>query len=270
MAKPPKLHTPLIGLTCSLGRAKDWDRATWLPQHRMNANYADAVRLAGGQPVILGAAFPDSEGSLEGMAEDLMGRLDGLLLTGGGDITEYQAKPAGKPDEYVLLDKFRDDWEMALLRGAEKAGAPILGICRGLQVMNHYFGGTLYHDIPSEVPGAIRHTQDSPRTVAAHAVDFEKGSKISEIFGALSLRVNTGHHQAQKDPGKNFVVAGRASDGVIEAMEHTSLPFALGVQWHPEGLVRAQKESLGLFKAFVGEARKARGQSFSGGGAKSG
>jgi putative glutamine amidotransferase len=238
----------------------DWDGANMLPQVRLNSNYLEAVSVAKGLPTVLAPALGPSEfindpaAAYASLADDCVSRIQGLILTGGGDLTEYKEKPPSLPDSIFDMDKSRDIWELALLASAERMGRPIFGICRGLQVMNRYFGGTLYLDIESEVEGAIRHAQETDRTNTSHAVALEKDSMIADILKSTDIMVNSGHHQAPKEPGRAFRVTGLAPDGVIESMEHTGLPFALGVQWHPEGLLGTRKEALALFEAFVAAA----------------
>jgi putative glutamine amidotransferase len=187
-----------------------------------------------------------------------MGAIQGLILTGGGDVVRPGAGAAGPPKGKASRDAMRDLWEQALLKAAVGQERPIFGICRGIQVMNHYFGGTLYEHIPGELPGALAHQQREPRDVPTHPVELEPGSLVAEISGSASVMVNSGHHQAPRVPAPGFRVSGRAPDSVIEAMEHESLPFALGVQWHPEGLAAKRPEALALFKALVGRASAVR------------
>jgi putative glutamine amidotransferase len=220
----------------------------------------NSVYLAGGIPVILaqygGEEKPADVISMDEQALALLKGVNGLILTGGGDIVEYKDQPPGLSDWLFGVDKARDAWEFALIEAAIKTGRPIFGICRGLQVMNRHFGGTLYRDIGSEVPGSLNHKQATSRDMTSHLVKFEGGSRIGAISGSSELKVNTGHHQAPKDPAPDFLVTGRAPDGIIEAMEHVKLPFALGVQWHPEGLAPKEKPALNLFAALVEAARK--------------
>jgi putative glutamine amidotransferase len=218
-------------------------------------NFANAVRKAGGLPVVLSPEnlkdIETAEKNYPDLALEYMRRLDGLLLTGGGDIVEYKDKPTGLEDLLFTMDKLRDLWEFALLSAAHKLERPILGVCRGVQVMNRFYGGTLRRDIETEVEGAVSHRQRTSRENPSHSVRIEKGSKIYKIFRLEEIEVNSGHHQAAKEPGKDFLVTGRAPDGVIESMEHREHPFALGVQWHPEGMFQVSKEQLALFKAFL-------------------
>jgi putative glutamine amidotransferase len=226
----------------------------------MNMNYAEAVRMVGGAPVILvpgSMSSPIAEAEYDKLAENFMNFVNGLILTGGGDFVDnFDHKPANFPEILKMMDKARDLWEMALLKAAIASKKPIFGICRGLQIMNIFFGGTLFHDIDEEVPNPLEHKQKTPRDQTSHLVKLTKNSRIASIIGSSELEVNSGHHQAAKDPGEGFVVTGWAPDGVIEAMEHTDLPFAIAVQWHPEGLAIVRKTEELLFSALVEAARE--------------
>ena len=165
---------------------------------------------------------------------DIVEQLDGLVLQGGADISPsfYGAKPWR---EHCDCDPIRDEYELDLLRGFVEAGKPVLGICRGAQLLNVYCGGTLVQDIPSQWPGAIPHLDLNRYDTLTHEVHFVPGSRLSDIYGYAPQRVNSIHHQCVGELGKSLVIEARSPiDRVPEAIRHTAYPFVLGVQWHPE------------------------------------
>ncbi len=165
---------------------------------------------------------------------DVVQQLDGLVLQGGADISPglYGAKPWR---EHGDCDPIRDEYEMGLLRGFIEADKPVLGICRGAQLLNVYCGGTLVQDIPSQWPGAIAHVDLERYDTLTHEVHFVPGSRLSDIYGYAPQRVNSIHHQCVGELGKSLVIEARSPiDRVPEAIRHTAYPFVLGVQWHPE------------------------------------
>ncbi|MBH1962826.1 MAG: gamma-glutamyl-gamma-aminobutyrate hydrolase family protein [Comamonadaceae bacterium] len=165
---------------------------------------------------------------------DLVESLDGLVLQGGIDICAetYGAKPW---KESTDSDPIRDEYELDLLRGFIDADKPVLGICRGAQLLNVYFGGTLIQDIPTQWPGAIRHQDERDYDRLTHEVHFQPGSRLSDIYGYEPQRVTSIHHQCVDRLGQGLVLEARSPiDLVPEAIRHTGKPFVMGVQWHPE------------------------------------
>ena len=183
-------------------------------------------------------------------------RLDGLLLPGGGDImpTRYDETPHMKLGS---TEPERDELELAFSRWALEEGKPVLGICRGIQVMNVAAGGSLYQDIPSQFRTRLRHATDLSlaRQTIAHDIAIEPQSRLAGLVGGEPLPVNSWHHQAIKDLGGGFVVTARAADGIIEAFESPQHPFAIGVQFHPEDLYESDERVRRLFRAFVDACR---------------
>ena len=165
---------------------------------------------------------------------DIVEQLDGLVLQGGADISPetYGAKPWKTETD---ADPIRDEYELDLLRGFIGAGKPVLGICRGAQLLNVYCGGTLVQDIPSQWPGAIAHLDLNRYDTLTHEVHFVPGSRLSDIYGYAPQRVNSIHHQCVGELGKGLVIEARSPiDRVPEAIRHTGHAFVMGVQWHPE------------------------------------
>jgi putative glutamine amidotransferase len=233
---------PLIGLTTSTTIDASPERAY------TNAAYIGAVQDAGGVPVLLPP-------QLLGEARDaLWGRLDGLLLTGGGDVDP--ARYAQAPHATVYdVSAARDDLELDLTRRALAEGVPLLAICRGIQVVNVALGGTLVQDISSATGSLIQHSQKGRRDVTTHAVKVDAGSRLAEVMGCAAVEVNSLHHQSIDRPGTGLRIVAHAADGVVEGAEVPGHPFAVAVQWHPEELVAHDGAARSLFAALVNAAR---------------
>lgn len=217
------------------------------PAFGMSAAYVAALEAAGAVTVLLPPQEP-------GLAPQTLARLDGLLLAGGGDLDPslYGEEPL---PGLGRLDPPRDAWEMALCRGALAYGLPLLAICRGIQVLNVAAGGSLYQDIPSQLPGSWKHSQDAPRWHPTHEVQVTPGSRLAALVGEGPCRVNTFHHQAVKAVAPGFRPVAVARDGVVEALEGPGDGFCLGVQWHPEGMAARDERTRRLFAGFVAAAR---------------
>jgi putative glutamine amidotransferase len=231
---------PIIGITVYDGLSK-----SGLPIAAINIAYINAIRQAGGLPVLIPNQLTKNE------CQKMYPRLDGIMFTGGGDIrTElFNGTPHPKVDE---VDDERDTLELSLLRRAAEDGKPFLGICRGCQVMNVALGGTLYTHIPDQHPNALRHDcyPDIPRDYLAHPVRVDEDSESASIFGEPLLQVNSLHHQGIKVLAPSLKSVGFAPDGLIEAVELPDHPYAISVQWHPEWLTD-QLPMRRLFSAFV-------------------
>ncbi|UGS37438.1 gamma-glutamyl-gamma-aminobutyrate hydrolase family protein [Capillimicrobium parvum] len=215
----------------------------------LGLDYPRAVDAAGAIPVVIP---PMAAGDLN----SLVGRLDGLLLSGGPDLhpSLYGAEPHAflGPTEPPL-----DAFELELLRRADQAQLPLLAICRGQQALNVGRGGTLYQHLPEDVGGEIEHRQRQPGRVATHTVRIEPDSAVADALGATDIEVNSFHHQAIRDLGRGLRAVAWARDGVIEAIEATDRRFAIGVQWHAESLV-ARDDHQRLFRRFVDAAAQTR------------
>jgi putative glutamine amidotransferase len=146
------------------------------------------------------------------------------------------------------VNPLRTNFEVQLAHLAVRRGLPVFGICGGAQVLNVALGGSLYQDIPSQIPKAYKHSGASE---PAHSVDIVPGTRLAAVVGTYELRVNSLHHQAVKVPGQGMVVSASARDGVIEAVELPGPPFVIGVQWHPERLFMEDETAQRLFGAFV-------------------
>jgi putative glutamine amidotransferase len=223
--------------------------------------YSDAITSNGGLALAIPTPRPNkistySYSKVQSLSEFFntyasgLDILDALILTGGGDLTVLS--PSFEPiDSTWSLDAFRDIWEMTLFSTFMKWGKPILGICRGMQLINVAMGGTLWEDISSCCPGSLNHSQSKGRSSASHKVTLEDKSFLSLIYGQKTIEVNSGHHQAIKDLAPMLKATGFAPDGVIEALEHQGGKRILGVQWHPEGMFSSDALAQKLFKAFL-------------------
>lgn len=235
---------PLIGITPS--PTNDEMSHGSFYRYALSRTYVDAVRAAGGVPVIL----PTDEQELE----DVLPRLDGLLISGGGDID-----PALYGDETVHettygIDADRDAFEIEAFRYAEAQDLPTLCICRGIQVMAVAMGGTLDQDIPSSSPDGLEHRQQEigkMRDDVSQTVVIAPGNPLSNAVGAERMEVNSFHHQAVKSPGPTLVTVATTEDGTIEGLWHPGMTFGIGVQWHPEMLAANRPDHASIFKAFV-------------------
>jgi putative glutamine amidotransferase len=242
------MNKPLIGIV-----AERWSSSTTHPNKRVQgqlSSYVDAVLGAGGLPIII-PLLPDSAD-----LQAIFGRLDGLLLPGGGDLDPQQYLTPPHPAT-GSIDADRDEVELYLARRALAEPRPLLGVCRGLQLLNVAAGGDLYQDLPTEFPGAqphYFHYPQHPLEHAAHSVKVEEDSLLARCLGTPLAQVNSRHHQAARRLGRGLVAVARAPDGVVEAIELPGHPFALGVQWHPENL-QNQPEMKRLFEVFVQAAR---------------
>lgn len=226
---------PVIGITCgediSSGRV-------FLPQA-----YIESVKEAGGIPLLLPPVFCADYAPI-------LKRIEGLLLSGGVDVDPvyFNEEPLPALGE---ITPGRDQFEVSFVRQLLKRDLPILAICRGIQVLNIAAGGSVMQDIPSQIKDSIKHSQDAPRSYPTHKVNLISGTKLYQIYERLSIRVNSFHHQAVKHPGSGFIATAWAADGVIEAIESEKHSFVVGVQWHPECMVRTDGETRKLFSTFV-------------------
>lgn len=236
------MTAPLIGVTTH--RVAGANGQT--DQYATPLSYLDPISAAGGVPLLLSASLSNEQ------LRRAFERLDGLLLTGGGDIDPLLF--GGRPHPRVYgIDPERDRSEIALTRLAAEAGLPFLGICRGAQVINVALGGTLYTDIGDQLPGACRHdryTTGEPRDLIAHEVQVLPGSRLEGILGCAGCGVNSLHHQGLERIASGLQVTAYAPDGLVEAVELAGHPFGLGVQWHPEWL-QALAPQRALFAAFI-------------------
>ena len=234
------MSAPRIGVS---GVVRHWDGNE---RTGVNAAYVRSVLAAGGVPVILSPVLGPS------YAARAMDGLDGLLLTGGEDIHPALYGAELSPRCYPP-SRERDLFELALFATARQRELPVLGICRGIQLVNVGMGGTLYQDLPTERPGEIAHDAGSARDARTHAVRLAPGSRAAQALGGTELRVNSFHHQAVDRLAPGLVATGWSDDGVIEAAEGLGEgSWLLTVQWHPEEMhAEVKAPERGLFRALV-------------------
>ena len=242
---------PLIGITGSMGLGIYSLQQEHMPaeQHRLSDSYVKAIYQAGGIPVVL-PCCEDPE-LMKAMAD----KVDAVLLSGGGDVDPqiYGQRATGRLGSVTPR---RDTAELAIAKYIiEETDKPILGICRGVQVMNVAMGGTLHIDLPDA--GKLCHSLTMyPRHMTTHAVEVAENSRLAESYGSGEQQVNSFHHEAVDAVAPGLVVTARsAPDDVIEAVELPGERFVVGVQWHPEELI-AREEAQKLFRNFVEAAKK--------------
>jgi putative glutamine amidotransferase len=246
-------------------------------RHFLNESYAAALYRAGGVPFITPAPDIRFSGSYAALAETALGAASGLLLSGGDDVNALLYGGENRPFNGVFTEE-RDRFEIELCRAAVRAQKPILGICRGIQLLNVALGGALFQDIETEFTGkpdgkaVLMHRQKAPSWSAVHTVTLLRGSLAGRVLlgadkdaGAgdteAVISVNSFHHQAVRDIAPGLTVSARSRDGVIEAIEPAPdgaegsygrpHPFTLGLQWHPERMDAHHEHARRLFSAFI-------------------
>ena len=231
---------PLIGITC------DYDSADpgkfWLREE-----YAAAVLEAGGMPVLLAPLAGLTVG-------DVAGKLSGFVITGGDfDIEPHYYGEAPLPG-LGKLNPRRSGFELELVRWAFRNDLPVLGICGGMQTINVAFGGTLYQDISTQLPGAsLNHEQG--RNTLAHKVRIKPNTLLTGLLQKTETETNSSHHQGVKEVAPGLRASGTAPDGIIEAIENKDSRFMLGLQWHPESLYVNDPLWLKIFEGLIGVAQ---------------
>ena len=231
---------PLIGITSGVNHNE-----AGIPVCQIGQAYVTAVCLAGGLPVMIPIGTAPTD------AENLLMKLDGLLVSGGGDIDpqRFDGIPHPKVD---LVSAERDDLEIALVHSGLAMEKPLLAICRGHQVLNVALGGTLHTHIQDQVENALKHDwyPNYPRDKYAHTVSLKCESQLDRIYNSDEIRVNSLHHQGIAKIGRGLTATAFAPDGLVEGVEVDGAAFAIGVQWHPECLPE-DPGSQNLFKVFI-------------------
>lgn len=227
---------PRIGISCAHGD-------TMPDRYVLRASYVEAVAAAGGIPVLLPCR-------LEADPAEYACVVDGLLLAGGGDLDPFYYGEEPRVDN-GSIDPVADAFELGLARCFLVAGRPVLGICRGMQVLNVAAGGDLHQDLRTATGTELEHFQKAPPWHGTHMIRVQEGSGLGAVLGEERLRVNSFHHQAVRRVAPGFVAVATAGDGVIEAIERPGNGFALGVQWHPERMHACSEAARRIFRALV-------------------
>lgn len=213
----------------------------------VNYNYIKAVHMAGSTPVLIPVTDCDER------IDDYIDLVNGILFTGGVDVAPlyYGENPI---KEVHSIDAKRDEFELKLFNKAFGTKLPILGICRGMQLINVALKGTLFQDINSQIPDSLGHYPNNIQSdVLYHSIEIVENTILANIFNSKEININSFHHQAVKDLGEGLKASAFSKDGIIEAMEgvYSNGQIILGVQWHPEGLVVKHEEFRKLFGFFV-------------------
>lgn len=237
---------PIIGITSSM----EIDEAGY----KVDNNNVKAISQTGGLPVMLPYLLA------EGDTDQIADQIDGLYLTGGYDIDPTLFGEEPHPNLGTIIPS-RDTFEMALIKRVLDLGKPILAVCRGCQILNIAVGGDMYQDIYSQLDrDLLQHNQKAAGSHASHFVNVLKGSLLHRLTGVERLKVNSWHHQANRNVSDSFQVSGKANDGVIEAIESSAHSFVLGLQWHPEQLVAANDtSSLKIYQGFITSCQNNKG-----------
>jgi len=253
MIMSAKAKRPVIGIPTQTLQSLGGVSAEIPPSWVMSQRYIVTLTNAGAIPWLVPLIDDDT---LHGIFE----HLDGVFLPGGADIdpVSYGQAPHPLCDK---TDRDRDRVELALAKWAIEARKPVLGVCRGMQLINLAAGGTLYQDLAEQKQGSIKHDyfpfggQNFRRDFLAHEVEVAAGSRLAKVFGEGALRVNSMHHQGVRDVGKGLTVSATAADGLVEGLEAGDGGYVVGVQWHPEALTDNEAASRRLFEDFVETAR---------------
>ena len=235
------IKKPLIGVVPLWDETKD---SYW-----MLPGYMDGLTQAGGLPIILPLTDDQNE------IHQLAGLCDGFLFTGGHDVSPEMYGEEALPECGVICPA-RDNMETALLKEALALGNPVLGICRGIQLLNIALGGTLYQDLPMQRSSMICHRQEPPYDVPSHTVSVAHGTPLASVLGVEELAVNSCHHQGIKDLAAGLQLMASAPDGLVEAVCLPNAGFVWAVQWHPEFFPRLDEPSQKIFRAFVQAAEE--------------
>lgn len=238
---------PLIAILANPWRSEIGDIS---PHDIINRAYTNAIHAAGGLPYVV-PYLPDDTA-----LEELLAPANGLLITGGDDVSpDLFAQP---PHPHLgSVDPCRDALDRcAVAHVMQRPDLPVLGICRGLQALMVFTGGTLIQDIPSQVEGAIQHRQRAPGYHGMHEINITEGSLLAEIVGDTRLMTNSFHHQAVAEVPQGFNAIAWTCDGVIEAIAGTDTPFRLGVQFHPELMAGHHPQIAAIFRHFIAAANR--------------
>lgn len=251
------MSRPRIGISTTTGQELSGP-LPGQPRTNVAADYPEVVLAAGGLPVLLPLFDPADH---PGLVAQQVADLDALVLTGGHDVDPASYGEPTRPCCGATLP-FRDAWDLALIDAALAKGIPILGICRGMQVLNVRFGGTLHQDLPTERPSADgpQHWQTLPSDQPSHPVALSANGLLREAIGSDEVMVTSFHHQGVDRLGRGLVVEATAPDGLVEAfsLKPELGGWVVGVQWHPEMSHRHDPAGIAVVKALVEVAEEVR------------
>ncbi len=242
------MKKPLIGLTCSVNEDES--------RQSVSLKFTNAILAAGAIPVMIPITAD------EAALSQLLDALDGVIFSGGGDIdpAQFGEYPLSRSGE---ISPMRDAHELLLARMAlERGNLPMMGVCRGMQMLNVALGGTLYQDLDTlwtQQPGKsplLCHRQRARGEYASHPIDVVPGTMLADVYPKGTVQVNSFHHQAVKEPGPGVVVSAWSPDGVAEAIELPSHPCLMGLQWHPESMAHRDESARAIFSFFADKCRR--------------
>ena len=230
---------PIIGIVCDIRESDNYS-------YSLSQSNVRAVINAGGVPVIL----PYDTSNID----YYLSVVDGLYLTGGTDIDPFYYNEDPNKNIGVIYPD-RDEFEIALCKRAMEKKLPLLGVCRGCQLINIACGGTLYQDLNTEIENHVAHRRaaGTPFSAYIHSVAINESTILYDIYKSKKMLVNSSHHQCIKEVAADFIVSARAKDGIIEAIEHENGSFVLGVQWHPEAMFSVHTEAILIYERFIEE-----------------
>ena len=243
---------PVIGVTPDFNAGDRKDMGGNEPTYFLRARYIRAVEELGGIPLILPLVTEPSA------RRRLLDRVDGLLITGSGPDLPPHLYGERQRYKFPLVSERRADFELELVHQARKRDLPLLGICGGMQTVNVACGGSLYQDIPAQVPGALDHRQKEKAVHVTHPVTVTPTSLLNKVVARRKLMVNSSHHQSVKTVAPSLRASAVAPDGIIEAIESSAHRFLLAIQWHPEFLFERHAVHRRLFEALLHAACRAR------------
>ena len=242
---------PVIGISCFCNLGKIGTDET--PYYRVSRNYIEPIIKCGGIPFIIPSFISES------LSEKILNIIDGLIMTGGcgssdkDDRIEVKEKPRtlrGQNERRYIADRY-------LIEAALKRNMPLMGMCRGMQMICEIAGGKLNDKFLDEIDtGGVLHQQESSGNFPTHMINLEEGSQLQKILEVKEININSFHNQFCVEPGKNFKASAWAKNGIIEAIESTVLNFALGLQFHPEMMFNEYPIFIKIFKVFVNKCRE--------------